>query len=83
MLGTDGYISRPLEEIVDDYRNRINHSGWNGLLLQNEVFINYKNRHSRVISEEQILNAADEDLRGLLSKSTFILLGGIGFSPTI
>ena len=75
-----GYISRPLEEIVDDYRNRINHSGWNGLLLQNEVFINYKNRHSRVISEEQILNAADEDLRGLLSKSTFILLGGIGFS---
>lgn len=74
-----GYISRPLNEIVDDYRNIIN---WNhySLLLQNEVFINYKNRQGSVISEEQILNASDDDLRDLLAKSTFIILGGIGFS---
>lgn len=77
-----GYISRPLNEIIDDYRNRINFVGWkhHSLLLQNEVFINYKNRQGSVISEEQILNASDDDLRDLLAKSTFIILGGIGFS---
>jgi hypothetical protein len=77
-----GYISRPLNEIVDDYRNRINFSGWRNksILLQNEVYINYKNRQGCIISEEQILNASEDDLRNLLLKSVFIILGGIGFS---
>ena len=79
----NGCVSRPLEEIIEDYHNRINFNDrryQSSVLLQNEVFINYKNSRNRVISEKQILSATDDDLRGLLSKATFIVLGGIGFS---
>lgn len=50
------------------------------MLLQNELLIRYKNRKKCIISEERILTASDDDLRDVLLKSDFILLGGIGFS---
>lgn len=78
-----GYISRPIEDIVNDYRKRINMSIGTyikSVLLQNAVYIHYKNRQGCVIEENQILSAADEDLRDICSKASFILLGGIGFS---
>lgn len=73
--------SRPLDEIYDDYRNRINPwGGFRNVLLQNEVYIIYKNNEQCIITEEQILTSTDDDLKEILSKSSFVLLGGTGFS---
>lgn len=52
----------------------------NSVLLENELYICYQGRISRVLHEAEILDAPVEELTDLLSKCTFILLGGIGFS---
>lgn len=78
-----GYVSRPVEEIVDDYRNRINWSVMDKIkrvLLQNAVFIRYPGQKDGVIEERQLMSASDEDLREVCSKASLIILGGIGFS---
>lgn len=77
-----GYVSRPINEIVSDYRNIINFKGLlkSGLLLQNAVYINYKNKQDCIIDEEQILSASESDLHDICSKASLIVLGGIGFS---
>lgn len=77
-----GYVSRTIPEIVSDYRNIINYKGWlkSGSLLQNEVYINYKNKQDCIIEEEQILSASEADLHDICSKASLIVLGGIGFS---
>ncbi|MDE7362950.1 MAG: metallophosphoesterase [Oscillospiraceae bacterium] len=76
--------NKTINEIADDYRSLLNKSnsfdGVRQALLQNAVYILYKNKQGRVIEENQILNATDEDLKDICSKSSFILLGGIGFS---
>ena len=78
----NGYIARTIDEIVADYRNNINYSSMLGSVsfLQNAVFIHYKNKKESVIEENQILAASDEDLKDICSKSSLIVLGGIGFS---
>ena len=82
----DGYAPRTVDDIVNDYRERISSTHrFNCKLLHNELFIKYKGKSGFlnsefVISEEQILTATDEDLREVLQKSSFIILGGIGFS---
>ncbi len=72
---------RSVMEILNSYRKRISCMGWRKqtFVLQNEVLINYKGIEERVISENQILDLTDEYLREIFSKSTLILLGGIGF----
>ena len=78
-----GYVSRPVEEIVDDYRNRINRSfadKFYRVLLQNAVFIRYPWQKDGVIEERQLMSASDEELREVCSKASLIILGGIGFS---
>lgn len=76
--------SKSVDDIVSDYRRVISFSsystGVSSILLQNEVYIKYKNQAQRVISEQEILNAEDDDLRDLLKKSSIIVLGGVGFS---
>ena len=52
----------------------------NSVMLENALYIRYKDRISRIISEDEILNASYQDLADVLSKCTFILLGGIGYS---
>lgn len=77
------YVSRSVEEIVDDYRNRINRSfadKFYRVLLQNAVFIRYPGQKDGVIEECQLMSASDEDLREVCSKASLIILGGIGFS---
>lgn len=76
-----GHISRPIEEIISDYRERINTAQLNGtFLLQNALFMNYKNEEKRVIEEEQILSVSDEELKAICMNSAVIILGGVGFS---
>ena len=73
------YKARPIEEIVNDYKDVTN-----GLfhinLLENEVLIKYRNVKYQTIPEETILNAKIEDLKEILKESTLIVLGGIGYS---
>ena len=78
-----GYVSRSVEEIVDDYRNRINRSVMDKIkrvLLQNAVFIRYPGQKDGVIEERQLMSASDDDLREVCSRASLIILGGIGFS---
>lgn len=69
---------RTIDEIVLDYRRRaIPHAV---TLLENELLINYKGLKKEILDERTILDSSVEELAEACSKSTFILLGGIGFS---
>lgn len=82
--------ARTVDEIVDEYRKRVNDREcddserlYRTYILENDVYIVYKNKSfdgERVIRENQILNASDEELTELLNKASTIILGGIGFS---
>ena len=50
--------------------------------LENELLIDYKRGwdSERILDEELILGVDDDELRGLLEKSTRIVLGGTGYS---
>lgn len=79
--------TRTVDEIVDEYRKRLNDREcddserlYRTYILENDVYIVYKNKRERVIRENQILNTSDEELTELLNKSSTIILGGIGFS---
>ena len=94
------FVSRPVEEIVDDYKAIIgrgigetddldsflsedlyyDEQDVNSILLENELYILYKNKVSRIVPEEDIVTASEEELADLLSKCTLIVLGGIGYS---
>lgn len=90
----DGYTervinlnARSVDEIVNEYRERVNNrdipvSEWfcNIDFLENDIFIEYKNKYERIVREEQILNSSNEELTDLCSKASIIILGGIGFS---
>lgn len=75
------FQSRAIEEIVEDYKSNI-HSKlfFNSILLENELFIHFKDKDSRTLTGDEILNAPNSDLEDLLSKCTLIVLGGIGYS---
>lgn len=74
---------RSVSEIVNEYRERFNNELYGTYILENDVYIIYKNRSFngiRVIRENQILDASIEELTDLLGKASTIILGGIGFS---
>lgn len=83
-----GYVSRPIDDIISDYREMLNMTYHDILgkfivrrcLLQNAVYILYKNCQDCIIEEGQIHEAPEEDLRDICSKASLIVLGGIGFS---
>lgn len=77
------YVSRSVDDIVDDHRNKINSSFMGRIrsaLLQNAVYISYPEQKECVIEESQLLNASDKELREVCAKASLIILGGIGFS---
>ena len=69
--------ARPVDEIITDYRQAVPNEV---TLLENELFIVYKGLRKAVLDEKAILNASVEELTEACSNSTFLLLGGIGFS---
>lgn len=69
--------ARPIDEIVADYRQEMPSKV---TLLENELFIVYKGLRSEILDEQTILNAKVEELTEVCANSTFLLLGGIGFS---
>jgi len=76
------FQSRPIEEIVDDYKRTIQRRGviTEDILLENELYIQFKGDVSKIITGDIILKASNNDLEELLSKCTSIVLGGIGYS---
>lgn len=73
------YQARSIDEIISDYKNAVKHYR-NCELLENELFIKYKNDKCRLISEETIIEASEEDLKNILTDCSLIILGGIGYS---
>ena len=87
------YSSRPVKEIVLNYKRVIEKTGlyiargdtsefyaYDCHLLENEVYIKYKNKKSCILSEQDIIDASDDTLADLLSKCSIIIIGGIGYS---
>lgn len=71
--------TRSIDEIVTDYRQAISRA----TLLENELFIVYKGFGpfcNKILNEKMILNASVEELAEVCANSTFLVLGGIGFS---
>ena len=74
---------RPLQEIIADYLNKepyLEQGLCPPVILENALYIEYKNRAVRILSEDQILAASDTDLADLCEKSFFLVLGGNGFT---
>lgn len=81
---------RSVDEIVNEYRERVDDREndvserlYNTYILENDVYIVYKNKPfggKRIVRENQILDASIEELTELFRKSSTIILGGIGFS---
>lgn len=69
--------ARPIDEIVADYRQAM---PCGVKLLENELFIVYKGLSGKVLDEDTILDASVEELAEACANSTFLLLGGLGFS---
>ena len=69
--------ARPLDDIVDDYRQAVSKYA---TILENELFLIYKDQTEIILDEQTILNTDTEELRNVCLNSTFLLLGGIGFS---
>lgn len=69
--------ARPIDEIVTDYRQAMPRRV---TLLENELLIVYKGLRSEILDEKTILNASVEELAEVCANSTFLVLGGIGFS---
>ena len=84
-LADQDYYSRNVDEIINDYSEhieKINKYTWNTRLrmLENEVVIYYKNKQLCKLSYDDIINSTNEELIGLFSKCSLIVLGGVGYS---
>ena len=78
-----GYIPRKVDEIVADYKSRIRNFFFVGrieAILENMLFVKYKNYSDRIITDEEILSFSDKELHDILANSTLIILGGNGYS---
>lgn len=83
---------RSIQAIVEDYKAvveshkyRLMKTGTgytiaDSKLLENELYVVYKNRETRVITEKMIRDVSEADLSDFLSKCSLIILGGIGYS---
>lgn len=72
------YVPRTIEEIVADYKSI--HSQYDDIILENALYVIFKNRKPRVLSEDDIKGASESILTEFLAKCSTIILGGIGYS---
>lgn len=83
--GDPNYTPRKVDEIIEEYHSiasELDEHFWGASLsvLENEVYIKFKNKQTRVISEEDLRLSSDDELKNLLSSCSLIILGGIGYS---
>lgn len=69
--------TRSIDEIIAGYRQSMPFSV---KLLENELVVNYKGCNRKFLKERTILDMSVDELTEICANSTFILLGGIGFS---
>lgn len=80
-----------LDEVIERYRKAIERDKYDydsdifkwrrvRVLLENQLLILYKGRKLRILDEETILASEDKELEEICSKSSLIVLGGLGFS---
>ena len=69
-----------IEEIVNLYRKAIQNDYDSNILLQNELYLDYKNQKGMIIDEKRLNKCSDKELQGLCNESALIILGGIDFS---
>lgn len=78
----EGYLPRTVDDIISDYKKSICFClpRIDSFLLENELYVHYKNECPFLVSENDILNISVEKLTAFLHDCKFIILGGIGFS---
>ena len=78
------FHSRSIEEIVKKKKKTINKNiPWlikERVLIENELYVIYKNEKSRTVCEKDIMNTPDDELSDFLEKCSLIVLGGLGYS---
>lgn len=67
-----------LDSLIGEYRT-ICKKQW-VTILENDLYVEYKNKFGRVIEEKTLLSTDDDDLSALLKQCRLIVLGGCGFS---
>lgn len=67
-----------LDQNISTYRQYFNEKGIT--YLQNDIFYIEFRKRMGVIKEEELLSLSDEEIRDLLTSTSVIILGGIGFS---
>ena len=67
-----------IDTAIDTYRHELQRRFVK--LLENELVIEYKGLVTTRLTELDILNAEEDDLRTVCRNSTFLLLGGMGFT---
>ncbi len=82
--GKNDNIQKGIAEIKNMYQNLIRQKTqdlFNRItLLENDLFVVYKNKSSVILNEEQLLGTDINSLKSFLEDSLFILLAGTGFS---
>lgn len=76
---TGQYQTRPIDEIIDDYRETIGAVSDKAIMLENALFVD-NGIHSRVLEEQEILDKSVEELSETCTDSKLLVLGGTGFS---
>lgn len=71
-------VSFDLDSLIAEYR-MVCKKRW-VTILENDLYVEYKNRFGRVIDERTLLSTDDDDLSALLKQCRLIVLGGCGFS---
>ena len=76
-----GWLSKESSTEIVNWSERLPGENYvHSIILENAVFVRYKDEQSLIIREEDIINASDEELTDLMSMCTFVILGGIGYS---
>lgn len=67
-----------VESIVEKYRKMLGRH--NAILLENELFVRYRNREYKTISHDELLKMTDDELQDALRHCSTIIAGGLGFT---
>lgn len=74
---------RSVDAMIEDYRRHITRweSGhYRRLLLENALYLRFADGQDCLVSEQQILDASEEDLAALCKQAALVVLGGVGFT---
>jgi hypothetical protein len=77
--GLEGRPTPTVSDVVDKYRKML-HDLVDVWLLQNRALILYRDEKPYYLSEDQIMHMEADELSSALNRSSYVILGGLGFS---